>query len=130
MPGALILERRSAAEDNVRVGRGLAGTDHELRSGGHALKFFVGDECQVRQPGLDELVEQAGEHGLEGGDSESERQVRDRGTGRYRQTGVADNYEVCVSQPAHGTCEVCVDDSCAFHSASTVSGVGSAPWAP
>jgi hypothetical protein len=51
-----MLERRSAAEDDVRVGRGLAGTDHELRSGDHALKFFVGDECQVRQPGLEALL--------------------------------------------------------------------------
>ena len=87
----------------------------------------MGDERQVRQPGLKELVggrirvlylfggdgaldhqlfEQAGVHGLEGGDAESEGQVHDRGARWYRQTSVADNDEVRVPEPAQRAREV------------------------
>src|SRR5215211_269384 len=38
----LILEGHPATEDDVRVGRGLSGTDHELRPGDDALQFLVG----------------------------------------------------------------------------------------
>ncbi len=145
------LEGHPAAEDDVGIGRGLAGSDDELGPGDHTLEFFVGDERQVRQPGLEEFVggrvlglylfgsdsaldhqlfEQTGEHGLEGGDAEPEGQVHDRGAGWYRQPRVADHDEVRVPQPPQRAREVRVDDPRAFQSASTTSGVGSAPWAP
>jgi hypothetical protein len=47
----LILERHPATEDDVGVGRGLTGTDHELRPRDHALELFVRNEAEVGQPG-------------------------------------------------------------------------------
>src|SRR5918994_6081018 len=115
----VILEGHPAAEDDVRVRRGLAGTDHELRPWDHALELFVRNEAEVRQPGHEYLVgagvplhlfggdgafdyqlfEQAGKHGLERGDTEPEREIHDLGAWRYRQAGVADNDVVGVAQP-------------------------------
>jgi hypothetical protein len=50
------LERHSASENDVGVGRGLAGADHELRLRDHAFELLVGDEAEVRQAGRQDLV--------------------------------------------------------------------------
>jgi hypothetical protein len=64
------------------------------------------------------------------GNAKPERQVHDRRTWWYRQTGVEDYDEIGVPQLAYSTREVCVYDATPLHSASTISGVGRAPWAP
>src|SRR5918997_5433453 len=117
MPGPL--EWHPAAQDHVRVRRGLTRPDDKLRVGGHALELGVGDEAEVRQevaqdpyhlrvlPRLfggggaldDELLEQAGEHGLEGGHAQAEREVRDGRARRDGQAGVAHDDEVRVAEP-------------------------------
>ena len=78
----------------------------------------------------DQLFEHAGEHGFERGDTEPERKIHDLWARRYRQAGVADDDVVGVAQPGQGSREPRVYNAFPFHSASTTSWVGSAPWAP
>ncbi len=78
----------------------------------------------------DQLFQKPFENRLERRGPEPERKVHDLRPGWDRQPRVADYQPIRMPQPGQGVNEPRVYYAALFQNSSTVSGVGSAPWAP